>query len=187
MHSITVESRRRKLGNIERANPGAEIIDVTSRAPEPWVRFSPFFPHGNIPVPNSDGATAQSVEGVWQALKVFDQEGVDPAKLTVANMKGIKRSVRTRGKVLGHQFGLSGQTLLDYLDARLKIYLPTFRWVLENCLENELRQLRTMLNAHPVVLLDYETNSSVNDLSRPLSHASLVAAYLKQEWPTCNG
>ncbi len=179
MHPVTLASRRRKLANVERDNPDAAIVDVTSRGPEPWVRFSPFYPHGQIPVPDSPGVSAQSVEGVWQALKVFEREGVDPTKLDITNMKGIKRSARSRGRVLGHQFGLTSDALLNYLDARNQIYLPTYRWVLDNRLQSELVQLRTILDAQPVVLLDYETNSSINDLSKPLSHASLIAAYLR--------
>lgn len=186
MHSITIESRRRKLANIEHANPGAQIIDVTSRGSEPWIRFSPFFPHGDIPVPNTPDVAAQSVEGVWQALKVFEQEGIDCTKLDITTMKGIKRSVRTRGKVLGHQFGLHSDELLDYQTARIKIYLPTYRYVLENCLSDEVTQLRNLLDTQPIVLLDYETNSSVTNLLKPLSHASLVAAYINDRWPSIN-
>lgn len=183
MHTITVESRRRKLANIEQAHPEAKVIDVTSKAAEPWVRFSPFYPHGGIPVPNSSGVTSQSVEGVWQALKVFESEGIDPTKLDVTNMKGIKRSVRTRGKVLGHQFGTDSSELLDYLTARKKIYLPTYRYILEHKLDSEIEELQSILKQQPVILLDYETNSSITDLRKPLSHASLVAAFLNDAWP----
>lgn len=41
------------------------------KRPQPWVRMSPFFPHGGIPVPLSGDVVAQPVEGTWQALKVF--------------------------------------------------------------------------------------------------------------------
>ena len=82
-------------------------------------------------------------------------------------MKGIKRSTRSRGRVLGHQFGLTSDTLLNYLDARIQIYLPTYRWVLDNRLQDELAQLRTILKTQPVVLLDYETNASIDNLSKP--------------------
>lgn len=51
----------------------ARIIDVTSRSSEPWVHFSPFYPHGNIPVPLSPGYVGESVEGIWQGLKVFEK------------------------------------------------------------------------------------------------------------------
>lgn len=49
---------------------------------------------------NSPGLTAQSVEGVWQGLKVFESEDIDTSKLAVANMKGIKRSVRSRDRAV---------------------------------------------------------------------------------------
>lgn len=182
-HPITVESRRKKTETIQRAHPGARIIDVTSKAEEPWVRFSPFYPHGDIPVPLSHGAHAQSVEGIWQGLKVFETEGIDVAKFNVTSMKGIKRSVRTRGRVLGHRAGIESELLMDYLKARLHIYLPTYQFVLENRLADEMQQLREILKDSPLVLLDYETNSDIRDLRKPLSHASLIRAALLDEWP----
>lgn len=87
-------------------------------------------------------------------------------------MKGIKRSVRTRGKVLGHNFG---DESLAYREARERIYIPTYTFVLEHRLKDELDELRTHAE---VVLLDYETNGDIDDLSKPLSHASLVAKWL---------
>ena len=38
-----------------------------------------------------------------------------------------------------------------------------------------------------VVLLDYETNGDVEDLSSPLSHAALVRYYLEGKWPAAAG
>src|SRR5580704_13753082 len=127
-----VKSRRVSVEKLLAQCADASVVDVTSRGPEPWVRFSPFFPHGGIPVPFSPGNTAMSVEGVWQGLKVFEKADVDPATLQIATMKGIKRTVRSFGKVLGHRAGLGGARLLPYADARREIYVPTYRWVLEH-------------------------------------------------------
>jgi len=33
------------------------------------------------------------------------------------------------------------------------------------------------------VLLDYELNSDLDDLRKPMSHAALVAMYVKNSWP----
>ncbi len=180
---FSLDSRRKSATTLARAHPGATFIDVTSRGPEPWVRFSPFFPHGGIPVPMSD-QTAQSVEGIWQGLKVFANEDIDPTRFSVASMSGLKRTTRRLGAVLGHRAGVRGATLLPYLEARFSIYLPSYRFVLEHRLEAELDQLRALGERGPVVLLDYETNASVDDLSRPLSHAGLVIAWLTNAWPT---
>ena len=177
--AIIVESRRKKRGTIERAWPAALTLDVTSKGEEPWVRFSPFFPHGGIPIPNTPGTFARSVEGLWQGLKVFENEDIDPSRWEIADMRGIKRAGRTRGKVLGHRFGVGSDLLLGYRDARHRIYLPAYRWVLENCLAAEVERLRDEMAARTVVLLDYETNGNVEDLSRPLSHAALVKLHLE--------
>jgi len=159
------------------------IVDVTSRAPEPWVRFSPFFPHGGIPVPGSPELLSQSVEGLWQGLKVFESADVDRGKLEITSMKGLKRTVRRFGRCLGHRHGFGSDVLLDYVAARRALYLPAYRWVLEHRLADEVARLRTLGRDRTVVLLDYETNLDVDDPRKPLSHAGLVAAWLEERWP----
>ena len=97
-------------------------------------------------------------------------------------MKSIKRSARSFGAVRGHRFGVGSDQLLAYHDARLKIYLPAYRWVLENRLSEEIAELRQFKS--DVVLLDYETNDDVDNLKKPLSHASLVRRFVEGTWPT---
>lgn len=180
--TIHLQSRhaRDKVG---KRHPGAVVLDLTSRGPDPWVRFSPFYPHGRIPVPFTPGRAAMSVEGVWQALKVFETQDVDPSKLDVATMKGLKRTVRRLGRCLGHREGLAGERLLGYREARHRIYLPTYRHVLDHHLAPEVAELRRLAAAGDLVLLDYETNPDPDDLSRPLSHAGLVMRLLQGTWP----
>jgi hypothetical protein len=96
---VEVASKRRRT-----AFPATTVVvDVTSRGPEPWVRLSPFYPHGGIPMPLSPGDVGASVEGIWQGLKVFADADVDASKLTVTKMTGLKRTVRKFGPVLGHR------------------------------------------------------------------------------------
>lgn len=159
------------------------IFDVTSRGPQPWLCFSPFYPHGKIPIPFSPGEFSMTVEGIWQGLKVFETTDIDPSKFLVSNMKGIKRSERKYGKVLGHRAGLKSDKLLSYADARRQIYLPSYKWILENHLQDLLSELKNISLKKSVVLLDYETNSDIDNLSRPLSHAGLIKLYLENNWP----
>ncbi|MGW5974634.1 DUF6939 family protein [Streptomyces sp. NPDC055186] len=160
--------------------PGAEIIGVTSRAPQPWVRLSPFHPHGGIPVPFGDGVTGQSVEGMWQALEVFRQADVDPAKLEITAMKGLKRTVRRYGPVQGHRTGLHGDRLLPYETARRRIHLPAHRWVLEHRVADPVERLRAQQD---VVLLDCTTNGDVADPITPLSRTALVRLHTEGRRP----
>jgi len=180
---FVIASRRASPTSLQRRFGAVPLIDVTSHGLEPWVRFSPFYPHGDIPVPLSPGYTAASVEGIWQALKVFERADVDFTKLTNTTMRGLKRSVRSLGAVCGHRAGIAGSELLDYATARRHIYLPAYRYILDHRLQDELAELRRLGATQTVVLLDYETNADLDDLSRPLSHAGLIGSYLAGAWP----
>src|ERR1700722_16488724 len=118
---LFIENHRTQLKTLEKRYGEPIILDVTSQGPEPWVRFSPFYPHGSIPIPFSPGQFGASVEGIWQGLKVFEDDDVDLATLQNRTMKGIKRSVRRFGRVLGHRAGIQGEQLLPYREARRSI------------------------------------------------------------------
>jgi hypothetical protein len=183
-YPITVVRRSASKQIAAASAAGATVLDVTSKGQRPWIQFSPFYPHRNIPVPMSEGYTTASVEGAWQGLKVFESEGIDRSKLRVVTMKGLKRSVKKHGRVLGHQAGInSTRPLLGKVEARRELYLPLYRWVLEHKLGELVEQIRQMRADRPVVLLDYETNADVFDASSPLSHAQLVKAYVEDRWP----
>ncbi|MBD2768510.1 hypothetical protein IC235_11485 [Hymenobacter sp. BT664] len=178
---IYLDSRKKAEQTLVKRYPGAKIIDVTSKSADEFVRFSPFYPHGGIPIPYSGGQTAQSVEGIWQGLKVFEGNDVDTGCFQNTTMKNLKRTVRKWGQPLGHRKGVNGQELLPYLEARLQIYLPVYRWVLAHKLTTELTEkLRQWNKTQDLVLLDYETNGDVYNISKPLSHASLIKAYLEE-------
>jgi len=182
MNKIFILSKRKKLETIQKQYPNAKIIDLTSKSDLPWIKFSPFYPHGNIPVIDSPEYFSQSVEGIWQGLKVFEREDIDLSKFNITNMKGIKRTIKKLGKVIGHRKGVNSSDILGYQAARLKIYLPTYRFVLKNCLIDEIKDLKSKLNNSDLVFLDYETNTDLYNLNRPLSHASLVASYLQNSF-----
>ncbi|MCP4136015.1 MAG: hypothetical protein GY754_33910 [bacterium] len=179
-----IKSKHTHPESLKKRYGEAAIIDVTSRGPDPWVQFSPFYPHGNIPIPMSPGVFSMSVEGIWQGLKVFESADVDPSKFAVTSMKGIKRTVRRFGSVLGHRAGTEGTALLPYKQARYDIYLPAYRWVLENRLSHLIEEIKEINRTKDVVFLDYETNPSVENVEKPLSHAALIKLYIEDAWPT---
>ena len=163
--------------------PNAILADVTSSAEDGLVKLSPFYPHGGIPVPFSDGYTATCVEAIWQGLKVFEGCDVDVQMFQNATMKNIKRTVRRFGKPLGHRKGVNGTELLGYIEARKQIYIPAYRWVLENKVASIIERLREASKTKTIVLLDYDTNADVENAKKPLSHASLVKAYAEGIYP----
>lgn len=180
---IVIESKRRKRENILKKYPDAVIADVTSQATDGLVKLSPFYPHGGIPVPFSEGYTAMCVEGIWQGLKVFETADVDVNMFANGTMKNIKRTVRRFGKPLGHRKGVNGTELLGYIEARKQIYLPAYKWVLENKVANIIERLREASKTKTIVLLDYTTNCDIDDPTKPLSHAFLIKAYAEGLYP----
>lgn len=180
---IVIESKRRKRENILKKYPNAVIADVTSQATDGLVKLSPFYPHGGIPVPFSEGYTAMCVEGIWQGLKVFETADVDVNMFANDTMKNIKRTVRRFGKPLGHRKGVKGTELLGYIEARKQIYLPAYKWVLENKVANIIERLREASKTKTIVLLDYTTNCDIDNPKTPLSHAFLIKAYAEGLYP----
>lgn len=180
---IVIESKRKNIENILKKYPNAIIADVTSQAKDGLVKLSPFYPHGGIPVPFSDGMTAMCVEAVWQGLKVFEGADVDVEMFNNDTMKNVKRTVRKYGKPLGHRKGVSGEELLGYIEARKQIYIPTYRWMLEHKTIKIIERLREASKTKTIVLLDYNTCCDVDDPKKPLSHAFLVKAYAEGLYP----
>ena len=180
---IIIESKRKKPTTILRQYPNAVLADVTSGAKDDLVKLSPFYPHGGIPVPFSEGYTATCVEAIWQGLKVFEAADVDTSLFLNDTMKGLKRTVRRFGKPIGHRKGVNGTELLGYIEARKQIYIPTYRWVLENKVASIIERMREASRTKTIVLLDYDTNADVENAKKPLSHASLIKAYVEGIYP----
>ena len=180
---IIIDSKRKKTENILKKYPNAIIADVTSQANDGLVRLSPFYPHGGIPVPFSEEYTATCVEGIWQGLKVFENEDIDISMFLNDTMKDIKRTVRKHGRVLGHRKGVHGTEILGYVEAKHQIYIPAYRWMLEYRAMDIIERLRKASETKTIVLLDYNTCCNVDDETKPLSHAYLVKAYAEGLYP----
>lgn len=180
---IIIESKRKKPATIMKKYPNAILADVTSGSPNDLKKLSPFYPHGGIPVPFSEEYTATCVEAIWQGLKVFEGCDVDIEMFKNDTMKNIKRTVRRFGKPLGHRKGVNGTELLGYIEARKLIYIPTYKWVLENKVANIIDRLREASKTKTIILLDYDTNADVENAKKPLSHASLIKAYVEGIYP----
>jgi hypothetical protein len=187
MKTITVVNKRTRLENVKKKFPDAYIFDVTSSSENPDGKvLSPFYPHGRIPVPgDSKTVTASCVEGIWQGLKVFENCGIDVAMFRNDTMKNIKRTVRKFGKPLGHQYGVFSIQLLNYDDAKRLIYIPSYKYMLENVpsVKRSLDKLRAILETQDVVLLDYNVNPDNAEKTKPLSHAELIKMYIEGRYP----
>jgi hypothetical protein len=94
-------------------------------------------------------------------------------KRKIASLRSLERS----------SAGANAATILSVREARYQLYLPAYRWVLDNCLEAELPLLRLIHPTKTIILLDYATNPDPDDITQPLSSAALLAKYLEDQWP----
>jgi hypothetical protein len=159
--------KKRAIGKINRARADRfAIIDVTSKSASKFKALSPMVHVTDIDVPGTLGKTSKTVEGAWQGLKVFDDAPEDIGYFSRSVM--LKR----KGKCRGHRY--DGR-LLGYAEARKKLYIPMYRQQLDACADI----LKTLTENHQkIALLDYFDNGDVDDVTRPLAHASLVKEWL---------
>lgn len=155
---------------------GTEWIDVSSSGEPPLNQLSPFYPHGGIPIPGLDGQRADSVEGIWQGLKVIRGK-IAPRFFEGGGQKRV-------GKPLGHQWGDS-KRLLGIVEARRKIYIPAYEWMLENRIDRVLLDefVSNAFRGVPQFFYDREDNGSIGK-DAPLAHASVLVDWLNRRIET---
>jgi hypothetical protein len=151
---------------------GVIVYDVSSYADEPYCQLSPLYVHGGIPVPGMAGVVSDSVEGIWQGLKVI-RDKVAPRYF---RGKGAKRGGK---KPAGHRYGTQ---LLGLVEARLKIYRPAYEWVLANRVDPDLigQFLERARAGVPQFFHDLGDNGDVNNTQESWAHASVLVQYLNR-------
>jgi hypothetical protein len=180
---IFIENVKKKRTTLLKLYPEAKFVDVTSKSLDQFVKLSPFYPHGKIPVPFSDRVFSYSVEGIWQGLKVFNAHDIDTRKFLNKTMSNLKRTIKKFGLPIGHRKGVNGEVLLNYPTARKLIFAPTYYWMLENKANVEIEKLIQIAKSYDVVLLDFDTNWDMENIKKPLSHASLIKTYIELKHP----
>ena len=89
---IYVVNKKRGIARILKDFPNADILDITSSSDKRYAQLlSPFYPHGNIPIPNTPELKATCVEAVWQGLKVFANADVDFETFKNDTMHNLKK------------------------------------------------------------------------------------------------
>ena len=147
----------------------SERIDALSVST--YCTLSPMWVHGGIPVPGMSRTTSDTVEGVWQGLKVIR------GKIAPRYFRGPGQ--KRGGKPSGHQYG---DRLLGLVEARLKIYRPAYEWVLHHrvdagLIEQFIADARRGVTQH---FHDVGDNGDVHNTNEALAHASFLVQYLNR-------
>lgn len=130
MEPIIVLSKR------ESCPEGYELIDVTSRNPDPIIRsVSPFLLG---PVDCYDGLISRNVENAWQYSKVYPEENGKDGNPTPDyfrwrdygfNKSFADRYLKGKGSIPCYSYWKTelGYEHLGYIEARKKIYIPLYK------------------------------------------------------------
>jgi len=158
--------------HVENLPAGGTVYDMSSYAEPPYCELSPMPVHGGIPVPGVPGETSDTVEGVWQGLKVI--RGSTAPRFFRG--PGAKRG----GKPSGHRFGTK---LLGVVEARRRIYVPTYECSLEHRIAPAL--IETFIEAALAGVAqhfhDVGDNGDPSDATQPLAHAAVLVRYLNRK------
>ena len=103
--------------------------------------------------------SACSVDVHQRHEQQFEYCGIDFDTFKNGTMKNLKRTVRKYGLPKGHQKGIYSSELLDYFQARIQIYLPTYKWMLDNIspVKNLIARISERAKTHDLVFWDYNT------------------------------
>ena len=155
----------------DQAPAGATVYDVSSYAEHPFCTLSPFWPHGGIPVPGMPGQTSDSVEGVWQGLKVI---GGKTAPRYFSG-QGQKRG----GVPRGHKYG---DKLLGIVEAREKVYRVAYEWMLDHRADPGLIDgfIDRAFAGVPQFFHDVSNNGRIGDPDEGWAHAAVLVQYLNR-------
>jgi hypothetical protein len=153
------------------APAGAVMYDVSSYAEAPYCMLSPMWPHGGIPIPGLPGKTSDSVEGIWQGLKLIN------GKIAPRYFSG--RGQKRGGKPRGHQYG---EKLLKIVEAREKIYRVAYEWMLENKADSALieRFIEQAFAGVRQCFHDVSNNGNIGDPDEGWAHAAVLVQYLNR-------
>ncbi|HUR52868.1 MAG TPA: hypothetical protein VMZ71_01970 [Gemmataceae bacterium] len=157
--------------HVENLPAGSVVFDVSSYADAPYCALRPMWVHGGIPVPGMPGTTSDTVEGVWQGLKVIR------GKTAPRYFRGPGQ--KRGGKPSGHQFG---KRLLGIVEARRRIYVPAYEWMLENRIPHQLIEsfIESAKSGVTQYFHDVGDNGDINDADAPLAHAAVLVQYINR-------
>jgi hypothetical protein len=165
---IVFKSRREALAN---TNPDIILRDVSSHGVYPLKLLSPFVSTGPIPVPGKQGIQAQSVEGIWQGLKIIDGE-IDTDYFDKCHSKRDKTEI----------WDYQGKEL-DVIQARRLIYYPAYFYKWKYQVKSKLKWelLEPALNSQVQWFFDFGDNPDPLNPNKSWCHSALIVYFLKEK------
>lgn len=149
------------IGYRDRKPPNATIIEVTSRSSIWTQRFSPFFLG---PCEIAEGVYSANMENAWQYSKVYTRHVGPDSRPTKEWFRwartGFAKSRADRypmGRGAHPEYSYWQKELLDYVEARQRIYIPLYSQAVREHARPELERLKKMLEElENIAILDFD-------------------------------
>lgn len=173
------KSEGKKL--VTEGNPSIVAYDASSYGN---IELSPFNfnPEFNIPVPGQPDLYSNSVEAIWQGLKMVDGK----TDFEMFNKKPKKRPSKKEKKDPDYKYEdstfLLEDELVDLITARKKIYVPAYKFMFDNYVSKEFKdQVSSQLEEGlQVYFFDVDDNEDIENPHDSFSHASLLTKLMNQ-------
>ena len=136
------------------------VIDVRYYKSNPWSCMSPFFKWGDVPVRFSAPDTAISIAAMIEGLRVNQYHEHDPNLFHSLNFSDYLESERIKDSS-GFLRGIGSHVILSPEEAHKELLYPTYRWVLDHKLNNQINAIRAAESYQDVVILDYPKVQSI--------------------------
>lgn len=187
--SMIIIAEKRDATIIANKYPNALIIDISYSSMRyiryevrnPYGMLNPFYPHGKIQVPFTDGYTGVSISAIWNSLKVFEDADVNVNLRNCEDIHMMKRE--NLGNLVGFRQGFYNNNIMDVEEARRKILIPIYRWMLEQKTYCIIEYLRKIAQQQDIVILDDSINCEITNTNAPLSYAWLIKSYIEGLYP----
>lgn len=149
------------------------IIDVSYNSTTRTSYLSPYYSWGNIPVPFSSGLAAESVMSIWEGLKVFELSDIDKNIFFLRHKDRLLRSGLGLGNLRGYRRGTNYDYIYEENEAYQRIFIPTYRWVLEHKAFQIIQWLRH--NYHKDIII---VDNIEEVIPNQITPATLIKAYV---------
>ena len=164
-------------------------IDSYKDAPADMKKYScfnPFYFHQDIqiPVPGYAPRVANSLESIWQGLKIV--EGTTCFEMFT--QKPYKRPTDAARRLDSEyiyaksSFHYLGQNV-DLLTARFFIYFKSYCWLLEHLVDQELlNEIKEALTSGKCILFyDWDDNFNIFNINSSFSHSAICCSWFNGE------
>lgn len=151
------------------------MIDMSHNGEHPFCMLSFDYQHGQIPVPGLNGMFAESLGGMMEALKLTGRRGM-PGKVNLGFLIGPGRERKLKPDQWCTGYLYRGRSV-DLVEARLRILIPSYLWVLSHKAGAAVAKVRKRSKSSDLWLYDGHESADIRAPAR-LSAAATLAAYL---------